>query len=97
MVLALTGCATRPHTPRSTVTGVVIAADGPSAAEVDRFTVRSGDGEVIEFVVGTLEMTNGGLPAPHLREHLVSGEPIAVDYRLEDGQNVAIRYVDAAP
>lgn len=74
----------------------MIAADGPSAAQVDRFTVRTDDGEVIEFVVGTLEMTNGGLLAAHLREHLVSGEPITVDYRLEDGQNVAIRYVDAA-
>lgn len=95
-MLALAGCATGPWTPRSAVTGVVIAADGPSAAQVDRFTVRTDDGEVIEFVVGTLEMTNGGLLAPHLREHLVSGEPITVDYRLEDGQNVAIRYVDAA-
>lgn len=47
------------------------------------------------FVVGTLEVNNGGLPAPHLREHLVSGEPITVDYRDENGEKVAIRYTDA--
>lgn len=72
----------------------MISADGPSAAEVDRFTIRTDDGQIVEFVVGTLEISNGGLPAPHLREHLVSGEPIRVDYRVEEGRNVAIRYVD---
>lgn len=94
-MLALVGCATGPFTPRSSVSGVVISADGPSAAEVDRFSLRSDDGEIVAFVVGTLEISNGGLPAPHLREHLVNGEPVRVEYRVEDGRNVAIRYVDA--
>ena len=94
-MLALAGCATGPVTPRSTATGVVISVDGPSAAEVDRFRLRTNDGEVLEFVVGRLQLTSGGLPAPHLREHLVNGEPISVDYRDEDGKRVAIRYTDA--
>ena len=47
------------------------------------------------FQVGTLDLSRGGLPAPHLREHLVSGEPITVEYRVEDGEKVATRYVDA--
>lgn len=95
MALALIGCATGPFTPRNTITGVVIAVDGPNAAQVDHFTLRTNEGQILEFVVGTLELTNGGLPAPHLREHLVSGEPIAVDYRDEDGATIAIRYIDA--
>ncbi len=95
-MLALAGCARGPFTPRSTITGVVISADGPNAADVDRFTLRTNDGAIVAFVVGTLEQANGGLPAPHLREHLVSGEPIIVDYRVEGAQNVAIRYADAA-
>jgi hypothetical protein len=75
----------------------VISADGPSAAQVDRFTLRTVDGEVLEFTVGTLEQIGGGLPAPHLREHLVSGVPITVDYResLESGEKIAFRYIDA--
>lgn len=73
----------------------MIAVDGPNAARVDQFTLRTNAGQNLDFVVGTLELTNGGLPAPHLREHLVSGEPIAVDYRDEDGQKLAIRYRDA--
>ena len=47
-------------------------------------------------IVETLDVSDGGLPAPHLRDHLVSGEPIKVTYTInEEGQNVALRYVDA--
>jgi hypothetical protein len=74
---------------------VVIAANGPSAADVDQFTLRTNDGVILEFVVGTLDLAGGGLPAPHLREHLVSGIPIVVDYQDKTGQKVAIRYIDA--
>jgi hypothetical protein len=76
---------------------VVISVDGASAAEVDRFTLRTGDGQVLDFKVGLLDLTGGGLPAPHLREHLVSGIPIAVDFRTENGERVAVRYVDVEP
>jgi hypothetical protein len=99
-LLLLIGVACVPQTsapPRLSATGVVIAADGPSAAQVDRFTIRTAEGQSIEFTVGVLEQIGGGLPAPHLREHLVSGVPITVDYKvsLEDGAKVAIRYIDA--
>jgi hypothetical protein len=77
--------------PPDTATGVVISADGPSAAEVDRFTLRTNDGRVIDFDVGRLDVSNGGLPAPHLREHLLTGEPITVYYY----GNEVIRYTDA--
>jgi len=77
--------------PPDSATGVVIAADGPSAAEVDRFTLRTADGQSLEFTVGRLDLTNGGLPSAHLREHMVSGEPITVYYY---GTEI-IRYTDA--
>jgi hypothetical protein len=73
------------------VNGVVISVDGPSAVEVERFSLRTDDGRVLQFRVGRLDLGNGGLPAPHLREHLVSGEPITVYYYADE----AIRYVDA--
>ena len=75
----------------------MIAADGPDVSRVDGFRLRDSDGVVLEFVVGVLDVSSGGLPAPHLREHLVSGEPITVTYetRPADGERVAIRYVDA--
>ena len=73
----------------------MIDVDGPDVATVDRFLLNTYTGVVLDFVVETLDLSNGGLPAPHLREHLVSGEPITVTYRIEDGTNIALRYVDA--
>ena len=76
-------------------TGVVLAADGPNVAEVATFSLRTADGQTLEFKVGVLDVANGGLPAPHLREHKASGEPITVEYHVDGGQNVADRYTDA--
>lgn len=76
---------------------MVISADGPDASQVDRFTLRTNDGQTMVFEVGTLDLSGGGLPAPHLREHLVSGVPITVYYSAESGANVASRYIDAPP
>jgi glucose/arabinose dehydrogenase len=42
-----------------------------------------------------LDLTGGGLPSAHLREHMASGEPITVDYHVENGVNIADRYTDA--
>jgi hypothetical protein len=77
-----------------TATGLVIAATGPDAATVDTFTLRTNDGQLIEFTVGTLDLTSGGLPAPHLREHMVGATPTEVFYRVQDGKDVAIKYID---
>jgi hypothetical protein len=95
------GCATGsgPTTaPASTVlsaTGLIIAADGPDAAQVTTFTLQTDDGQRLDFVVGTLDVSDGGLPAPHLREHMAGSTPTTVYYRVEGGQNVAIKYTDA--
>ena len=76
-------------------TGVVIAVEGSGPASVERFTLRTAEGQVLAFDVGRLEVTDGGKPAPHLREHQVDGQPITVHYRVEAGRNVAVRYTDA--
>jgi hypothetical protein len=81
--------------PRQTATGVVLTADGPNVTDVDRFSIRTPDGQTLAFEIEMLEVANGGKPAPHLREHLVSGVPIAVDYIAQNGRNLALRYVDA--
>ena len=74
---------------------MVISADGPSAAQVDTFSLRQSDGTVLNFRVVRLDLTNGGLPSAHLREHMASGEPITVDYHVENGVYIADRYIDA--
>lgn len=72
-----------------------MAVDGPGAASVEHFSLRSVDGVVLEFQVGRLDVANGGLPAPHLREHLRDNTPITVDYKIDTGRHLALRYVDA--
>ena len=76
--------------------GIVIAVDGAGPASVDAVTVRQYDGLVLQFDVGRLDLNNG-LPAAHLREHLTTGVPIVVEYVIENGRNVALRYNDAPP
>jgi hypothetical protein len=75
-------------------TGIVIAARGPDVANVTDFTLRTYDGQTLQFKVGVLDVNNG-LPAPHLREHLGSGVPIFVTYHVDNGVNIATRYIDA--
>ncbi len=76
-------------------TGIVTNVSGPSATQVDSVTVRTPQGEVIQFQVGRLDLTEGGLNAPHLRDHFISGVPITVQYKVDNGQYVALRYFDA--
>jgi hypothetical protein len=74
--------------------GVVVAVDGAELARVNGFSLRRPGGETLRFEVQALALSDGGKPAPHLREHMASGEPIEVEYRVEDGRLVAIRYSD---
>jgi len=73
----------------------VVAVDSTSIGNVDQAAIRRSDGNVLQFNVERLDVNNG-LPAVHLREHLSSGIPVIVEYIVEGGQNVALRYNDAA-
>lgn len=92
----LAGCSAGAQPTPAVVSGVVISAQGPDAGSVETFTLRTADGQQLDFTVGKLDLSDGGLPAPHLREHMVSGEPVTVTYEFDNGQNVALRYVDAS-
>jgi hypothetical protein len=76
------------------VTGIVLSVSGSSLAQVDGFSLRSPYGEVLEFEVERLELAGGGKTGPHLREHQVDGIPIEVEYKIDDGRLVALRYTD---
>jgi hypothetical protein len=73
----------------------VIAANGPDASSVTSFTLQTNEGQTLNFIVGTLDVSNGGLASPHLREHMAGSTPTTVYYRVENGQNVALKYTDA--
>ena len=81
--------------PTTTATGLVVDVQSRSLAEVERFTLRTNEGVLLQFRVGRLEAGPGTFPAVHLREHLATGEPVAVAYRDEEGARVAVRLADA--
>lgn len=89
--------AARPEAQLRRVSGLVTAVDGPDVARVTSFSLRSADGASLTFHVEALSLVDGGKPAPHLREHMASGEPIEVEYRTLDDRLVAIRYRDVGP
>jgi hypothetical protein len=90
------GATPAPASTTLSATGLVIAANGPDAASVNTFTLRTDDGRTLDFVVGTLDIADGGLPAPHLREHMAGSTPTTVYYVVDQsGQNVAVKYTDA--
>ncbi len=73
---------------------MVTSVDG-APGSVEGFTVRTDAGTTLQLKVRTLDVSSG-LPAAHLRDHLLSGEPIVVEYRVENGVSVAVRFNDAA-
>jgi hypothetical protein len=81
--------------PRTaTVEGVVVNVEATSLADITSFTIRTADGELLEFGLEALE--NGvEFPPGHLAEHVASSAPVVVSYRDEGGRRLAIRIVDA--
>jgi len=77
------------------VEGLVTAVDQASVAKVNSFTLRTNAGEEIEFGVGTLELTDGGFNAGHLREHMATGTPISVRFGVVDGRRTAVGPTEA--
>jgi hypothetical protein len=75
------------------LSGVVVDVDATGLDRVRGFTVRSADGEVVEFHIGALEP--GSFPPGHLTEHAATAQPIIVTYRIDDGVNVATKLEDA--
>jgi hypothetical protein len=91
-VLILIGC----NGPQSQVVqGVVLTVDQPSAGNVDGFTLRPCDGQVMTFTVGVVDQDEGAFPPEHLTEHQRTAEPAKITYKVQDGKNVATKLQDA--
>lgn len=73
--------------------GVVVAVDG-DLNEIRGFSLLLPDGAVIKLVPQAGLLFDGG-PLSHLRDHLVSGAPVSVVYRVEDGVAIATNVGDA--
>ena len=95
-LLIVVGAAACSSASDGSVEGLVIDLDG-DLSSVASFTLRLADGtdRVFEAVPGIL--FHDRAPLSHLRDHLVSGEPVRVRFRtLDDGTLVAFEVDDAA-
>jgi hypothetical protein len=78
---------------QTTVVGRVVEVDG-DLSTVESFTIITEDGETLSFEPDPFGRFP--FPLPHLRDHLLSGEQLRVDYRpTEDGTLVAVALDDA--
>jgi hypothetical protein len=97
---AITSVVTPPATvmtavPASPVTGVLLGVTAEGLARVKGFRLRTGEGQEIDFEIGTLE--NGvEFPPGHLAEHLASSSPVRVFFRPEGDRLVVYRIEDAS-
>jgi hypothetical protein len=81
-----------------TARGVLLDVVSPSIQQVDRFTLRTDDGQLLNFVAApdfnagaTHVMTPG-----HMRQHMALAEPVLVTYRLDNGVFIALSATDAS-
>ena len=91
VALALLACGTQ----SATAAGFVVDVEARSLTDIESFTLRTPEGTETTFGVGRLELDAGAFPATHLREHMATGQAVAVAYREENGQPVAFRLADA--
>jgi hypothetical protein len=82
-----------PRVASQQTVGVVIAVDG-DLSEIRAFSLLLSDGAVIELAPQAGLLFDEG-PLSHVRDHLVSGAPIAVAFHVEAGVAIATKVGDA--
>lgn len=94
LALLLAGCGGA-VTPVQTVEGIVLEVVGDSPVDIKSFTIRTSEGEQLQFSLSGVNLSDDGFPASHLREHQALAQPVRVTYRLEGPTNVVVRLEDA--
>ncbi len=83
--------------------GVLLDVVSPGIQQVDRFTLRTDDGQLMSFVAAPDFNTDatpqgGGLHVMtpgHMRQHMALADPVVVTYRQENGALIALSATDA--
>jgi hypothetical protein len=87
-----------PKTQTQTARGVLLDVVSPGIQQVDRFTLRTTDGQVLSFVAapdfnaGVSHVMTPG----HMRQHMALADPVIVTYREENGTLLALSATDAS-
>lgn len=90
----MSGCSTSDITGDNTLTGVVSEVNG-DLTTVSGFVVLAADGSSHRFTPVDGLLFDGG-PLTHIREHVVTGQPVVVTFELGgNGELVATGVEDA--
>ena len=84
-------------TQTQTVRGVLLDVVSPSIQQVDRFTLRTDDGQELSFVAASdFNKDTAHVMTPgHMRQHMALADPVVVTYREENGVLIALSAADA--
>jgi hypothetical protein len=94
VIMSVSACSTSPTTSEDTLTGVISEVSG-DLTTLTAFVVLAEDGSSHRFTPVDGLLFEGG-PLTHLREHVVTGQPIVVTFeRGSGGELTAIRIEDA--
>jgi hypothetical protein len=94
-VLLVLACSAPPQ-PTKSAHGVLLSVEAPSIQKVDRFTLRTDDGQELDFVAAP-DFNQGSAHAMspgHMRQHMAMAEPMTVTYREDNDRLVALNAVD---
>jgi hypothetical protein len=91
LAVTLVGC----DTTLRTSTGIVIDIESQGLADVAGFTLRTPDGQTIEFSTRDTRFDATGFPPQHLQEHRALADPVKVTYQVHDGLNHVVKLEDA--
>jgi len=90
--VALSGCGSETGETGRTESGVVLAVDARSLADVHAFTLKTEDETLEIHVDRTIDYS---FPPSHLRNHALSGEPVRVELEERHGDLYALEMEDA--
>lgn len=78
------------------VVGVIVDVQTASLAEVESFTLRTDDGELLTFRLAPEAPRSGeeSFVASHLRSHASLAQRVKILYREERGELLAVRLLD---
>jgi hypothetical protein len=88
-------CAASPAQTR-TARGVLLELESPSIQRVERFTLRTDDGQELAFTTAP-DFNSGASHAMspgHMRQHMALAEAVTITYREEGGRLVATSATD---
>jgi len=82
--------------PPKSAHGVLLAVDSPSLQKVDGFTLRTDDGQELNFIAAANfnQGASHAMSPGHLRQHMALAEPMTVTYREENGRLIALDATD---